>query len=1480
MHLKLGTMRRFIAALLMLISVSTLAHAVQVTSTWTGAGDGTSYTDPANWSTPDYPRNGVPAGTTYKVVVDNNAAKVANVNYNAQASIDALVVTQGDSFNINSGFTLIVANSGAGTGSIVNSGTIRINATTSTAAIRIQGDVTLGGGGAILMSDTNPRTGASFALLFGSATTDRLTNTDNTISGSGLIGNGQTVLINRGTITATATGVGKPLILNPTAANLSNGSTTHINTGLLRANGATLRFFGGTYDNSGGTIEALNGSVVELQNLTINGGTLQTTGDGVINGFGFNGGYPTLVDLTNKGTLQAPSGGALALAGTLTNSGTIRIGTSTGAANVRINSDVTLKGGGNVILSDIANGGNNFNAGIFGISPTTRLTNVDNTISGGGSIGQGVGLSGGQLVFINQGTVIANNPNKPLLIVPTASSTTNVNTGTLRANGGTLNFQFGTFDNTGGTIEALNGSVVELRGPTFNGGTLQTTGTGVFRTTSLNAEPTLANLTTKGNVEAAPLTSLSLAGNIVNSGTISVRASANGGASLRIKSDVTLSGGGNVTFTDDNPNVNSNGAGLFGVTPTTQLINVDNTLSGAGNIGGGGGLSGGQLVFINQGTVIANNPNKLLTVSTTASSTNNVNTGTLRANGGTLQIQGGTFDNSGGIIEALDGSVVQPFTVTIVGGIFQTTGTGVVRPIDNGDRGFVTLDGITNKGRIEINRRGLLLAGNIVNQGTISIDQGSIRLIRDVTFSGGGTVTLLPNGTSNSSSIFGAAVTIGLTNADNTIQGAGSINQVIFTNNGTLLANDSLPLSVDVAGNNNGNFVNTGTIRANAGSTLALGNADILTQTAGLTLVNGTLSGTVALNGGTLAGTGTIVGTVTNAATVSPGEATGPDDSMPGVLTVNGRYIQTSAGKLFIQINGPKAGEEFDQLKTTNLATFAGALNVKLGDSYAPERGTSFFIVTYSSKLGQMTLSVLDRDNRGGFFQLYDPRVLILTAEGTPFFGVSLTPTNPNTTALLTATLRTSSPATGVTYDFRRNGISVQNGPSPTYDLSQPGAGDKGDVISVVARTDDDRSNSNQVTVFNSIPFVENAKASVDAGKTVDLDVNAFDRDGDALTFGRNGPSNGTAEFVTVNGLPKLRYTPRADFGGTEIIKVYAFDGEQTTDPLAIFTITVNFTAPPAVNRPPVAFSTTARVNAEQQIDIPVSASDPDGDPITFSVVNNPRFGFGSFVTVNGNTFYRYRSIARFNGNDEVNFHVLDDKNRPSNTANISIDVNFTAPSVNRPPTANSTSATVDADREIDIPVSGSDPDGDPITYVVVTGARNGTGQFVTLNGATFFRYRSRARFNGTEEIVFVTRDDKNRDSQRATISIRVNFNAPRVNRPPVANSTSLTVQNGPIQPGGNVQLTGSDPDGDAITFQIVNRPKHGSATLSTSGGRTTLRYLPAAGYAGSDSLTFVTVDTSGRTSNVATVSITVNGPPRPIQAAPQTSQGGSAGSS
>ncbi len=96
------------------------------------------------------------------------------------------------------------------------------------------------------------------------------------------------------------------------------------------------------------------------------------------------------------------------------------------------------------------------------------------------------------------------------------------------------------------------------------------------------------------------------------------------------------------------------------------------------------------------------------------------------------------------------------------------------------------------------------------------------------------------------------------------------------------------------------------------------------------------------------------------------------------------------------------------------------------------------------------------------------------------------------------------------------------------------------------------------------------------------------------------------------------------------------------------------------------------------------------------------------------------------------------------------------------------------------------------------------------------------------------------------------------VNQPPVANDQNVSVdENSTV----NITLTGSDADGDALTYMLVSPPAHGSL----SGSAPNITYTPDSDYFGSDSFTFK-VNDGTVDSPVATVSITVNAvtPPQP----------------
>ena len=73
------------------------------------------------------------------------------------------------------------------------------------------------------------------------------------------------------------------------------------------------------------------------------------------------------------------------------------------------------------------------------------------------------------------------------------------------------------------------------------------------------------------------------------------------------------------------------------------------------------------------------------------------------------------------------------------------------------------------------------------------------------------------------------------------------------------------------------------------------------------------------------------------------------------------------------------------------------------------------------------------------------------------------------------------------------------------------------------------------------------------------------------------------------------------------------------------------------------------------------------------------------------------------------------------------------------------------------------------------------------------------------------------------------------------------------------ITFAGSDPEGDALTYEVTSNPAHG--TLSAISGNS-VTYTPAASHHGSDSFAFRAVDAYGANSSPATVSITINGAP------------------
>src|SRR5262249_6635899 len=120
------------------------------------------------------------------------------------------------------------------------------------------------------------------------------------------------------------------------------------------------------------------------------------------------------------------------------------------------------------------------------------------------------------------------------------------------------------------------------------------------------------------------------------------------------------------------------------------------------------------------------------------------------------------------------------------------------------------------------------------------------------------------------------------------------------------------------------------------------------------------------------------------------------------------------------------------------------------------------------------------------------------------------------------------------------------------------------------------------------------------AGRPFDYDVDATDPDGDAVTFSLPTHPAGMAIDAATG---RISWTPAASDIGTHTVTVRVEDGRGGfTEQQYVLKVTA---APP--NRPPVFTSVPAvSANVNTAYTYQATATDPDGDPLTFSVVSGP----------------------------------------------------------------------------------------------------------------------------------------------------------------------------------------------------------------------------------------------------------------------------------
>ena len=431
------------------------------------------------------------------------------------------------------------------------------------------------------------------------------------------------------------------------------------------------------------------------------------------------------------------------------------------------------------------------------------------------------------------------------------------------------------------------------------------------------------------------------------------------------------------------------------------------------------------------------------------------------------------------------------------------------------------------------------------------------------------------------------------------------------------------------------------------------------------------------------------------------------------------------------------------------------------------------------------------------------------------------------------------------------------------------------------------------VTPVNDAPIATNSSLSAPPSGSINGALSATDPEGDAMTFTvLSQLVHGSFTAFDAN-TGAFTYQTTSGLGAVESIAFQAADGSLTSN-TAVVTIYIN-------NAPTItaAGGTTAE---DTTFNGTISASDADGDALTFQ--GSLLSGSGT-VTVDPTTGnWTYAPSTNSTSTASITLSVSDGKTSVSTTVSVSITPSQDAPVVSAAVVTTAMTAVDRGDSNnpgnlVSSLLAGvqsgtvTDPDGDPLGIAITSAdLSKGTWQFtldgslwqdfpvvstgsaLLLSGDAVTRIRMRPyvtasgplaqavqalAWDGTAGAAGSTTSAQTAggasafSENRIDVSILVNA----VSAPPTADDNVLTVNE---DQSGSVTLTGSDVDGDPLSFSLVGLPVHGTAVLAVD----QVTYTPFPQYAGSDLFTFQ-ISAGGQLSNSATVSVTVvavNDPP------------------
>jgi len=348
------------------------------------------------------------------------------------------------------------------------------------------------------------------------------------------------------------------------------------------------------------------------------------------------------------------------------------------------------------------------------------------------------------------------------------------------------------------------------------------------------------------------------------------------------------------------------------------------------------------------------------------------------------------------------------------------------------------------------------------------------------------------------------------------------------------------------------------------------------------------------------------------------------------------------------------------------------------------------------------------------------------------------------------------------------------------------------------------RSRSEPPPAANNAPTISGTPAtSIDAGAAYSFKPTAADADGDKLSYSiSNRPS--WASFSTSSGT--LSGTPAtANAGNFGKIVISVSDGVASTS-LPSFAISVKG---PDNNKPAIGGMPMKTVQVDQAYSFQPTATDADGDALSWSIKNKP-----SWATFSASTgrLTGTPSVTNVGAFSNIVITVSDGK---ASASLASFGITVQAAPNNAPTISGTPPTSAKVGTAYSFQPSTKDADGDTLGYTIQN--KPSWASFATGTG----RLSGTPTATGSFSNIIISVTDGKETASLPAFGITVGAGAttpPPANSPPTISGSPATSVN--VGSSYSFQPTAKDSEGATLAFSIQNKPSW--ATFSTTNGKLT----------------------------------------------------------